>query len=97
METAMLAVVELWPHASPVMGPRCVDNVWAGDRDASGEKERIEVRFQTWIMASDEPERKKLDVGSTAMDVTGWRWDVEVDIKRPEHICTKIRIGGLVL
>jgi hypothetical protein len=38
-------------------------------------------------MESGEPERKKFDVGSTAMEVTGWRWDVEVDTMRPEQIC----------
>jgi hypothetical protein len=39
-------------------------------------------------MASGEPERKKLEEGSTAMDVTGWRCEVEVETRRPEQIYT---------
>lgn len=57
-----------------------------GERAASGEKDRMEGRDHTWIMASGEPERKKLDVGSTAMLVTGWRWAVDVETRRPEQI-----------
>jgi hypothetical protein len=82
----MLAVVELCPQTSPESGPRWVERVCTGERDVSGEKERIAGRFQTWTMESVEPERKKLDVGSTASDVTGWRWEVEVETNRPEQI-----------
>lgn len=67
----MLEVLELCPHAMDEIGPRCVDKVWTGEREVSGEKERIEGSAQTWIMASAEPERKKFEDGSTTMDVTG--------------------------
>jgi hypothetical protein len=82
----MFALLELWPHASDEIGPRCVERVWTGVRDVSGEKERMAGSAHTWIMASDEPDRKKLDEGSTARDVTGWRCEVEVETRRPEHI-----------
>jgi hypothetical protein len=86
MDTAMLAVLELCPHAMDEMGPRWVERVWTGVRDVSGEKDRIAGRAQTWTMASDEADKKKLDDGSTARDVTGWRCDVDVETRRPEQI-----------
>jgi hypothetical protein len=92
-DTAMFALLELWPHAIDEIGPRCVERVWTGVRDVSGEKERMAGSAHTWTMASDEPERKKLDEGSTAMDVTGWRCDVEVETRRPEHIYVVLRLG----
>jgi hypothetical protein len=82
----MLALVELWPHTIDEMGPRWVDSVCTGVRDVSGEKDNMAGRAQTWTMASGEPERKKLEEGSTAMDVTGWRCEVEVETRRPEQI-----------
>jgi hypothetical protein len=86
-DTAMFALLALWPHAIEETGPRWMDSVWTGVRDVSGEKDRMAGRAQTWTMASDEPERKKLDEGSTAMDVTGCRCDVDVETRRPEQIC----------
>lgn len=71
IDTAMFALLELCPQAIDVIGPRWVDSVWTGVRDVSGEKERIAGSAHTWTMASGEPERKKLEVGSTARDVTG--------------------------
>lgn len=68
------------------MGPRCVERVWMGDRDESGEKERIDGSAQTCIMASEEPDRKKLCDGSTTRHVTGCRCAVEVETRRPEQI-----------
>jgi hypothetical protein len=86
IDTAMFALLALCPHTIEEMGPRCVDRVWTGVRDVSGEKDNMAGRAQTWTMASDEPERKKLDEGSTARDVTGCRCDVDVETRRPEHI-----------
>jgi hypothetical protein len=82
----MLLVLELWPHTMAVMGPRCVERVCTGEREVSGAKERIDGSAHTCIIASGEPERKKFEVGSTARLVTGWRCDVDVDTRRPEHI-----------
>jgi hypothetical protein len=73
IDIAMLAVLELCPQIIDEMGPRCVERVCTGDREVSGEKERIEDSAHTWIMASAEPERKKFEDGSTTIDVTGWR------------------------
>jgi hypothetical protein len=88
----MLALLALWPQTMDEMGPRWVERVCTGERDVSGEKERMAGRAQTWIMASGEPERKKLEVGSTASAVTGWRCEVDVDTRRPEHICTAVSL-----
>lgn len=71
IDTAILAVLELCPQAIDEIGPRCVDKVCTGDREVSGENERIEGSAHTWIMASAEPERKKFEEGSTTRDVTG--------------------------
>ena len=68
------------------MGPRCVESVFTGEREVSGENERSDGSAQTCTMASGEPERKKLEVASTASEVTGWRCDVDVETSRPEHI-----------
>lgn len=87
IDTARFALLELCPHAIDEMGPRCVDSVCTGVREVSGEKERIVGSAHTWTMASGDPDRKKLDEGSTARDVTGWRWAVDVETRRPEHIC----------
>jgi hypothetical protein len=70
-ETAMLELLELCPQTMEVIGPRCVERVCKGERDVSGEKDRIDGRAHTCIMESGEPERKKLEVGSTAREVTG--------------------------
>lgn len=86
IDTAMFALLELCPHAMDDIGPRCVERVCTGEREVSGENERIAGNDQTWIMASEDPERKKLEVGSTAIDVTGWRWEVDVETRRPEQI-----------
>ena len=86
METAMLALLQLCPQAMDDMGPRWVESVCMGEREASGEKESIDGSAHTCIMASEEPDRKKLEEGSTTMHVTGWRWDVEVETSRPEQI-----------
>jgi hypothetical protein len=85
MDTAMLAVLELWPQAMDEMGPRWVERVCMGEREASGENDSIEGRAHTWIIASEEPERKKFEDGSTTMLVTGWRCEVEVERRRPEQ------------
>jgi hypothetical protein len=58
IDTAMLALLELCPQAIEDMGPRWVERVCMGDREASGEKDRIEGSAHTCIMASEEPERK---------------------------------------
>jgi len=71
IDTAMFALLELCPHTMDDIGPRCVESVWTGEREVSGEKDKIAGRAQTWIMASEDPERKKLEDGSTAMHVTG--------------------------
>jgi hypothetical protein len=63
-----------------------VERVWTGVREVSGEKDRMAGKAHTCTMASDDADRKKLDEGSTAMDVTGWRCDVDVETRRPEHI-----------
>ena len=73
VDIAMLALLVLCPHTIDVMGPRCVDSVWIGEREVSGANDRMEGSAQTCTMESGEPERKKLDVGSTAREVTGWR------------------------
>jgi hypothetical protein len=86
IDTAMFALLALCPHTMDDIGPRCVESVWIGEREVSGEKERMAGRAQTCTMASGDPERKKLEVGSTAMDVTGWRWEVDVETRRPEQI-----------
>jgi hypothetical protein len=83
----MFALLELCPQAIAATGPRWVERVWTGVRDASGEKDRMAGSAHTWTMASGEPERKKLDEGSTARDVTGCRCDVDVETRRPEQIC----------
>ena len=70
------------------MGPRCVESVCIGVCEASGEKDKRLGRDQTWMMESVEPERKKLELGSTARAVTCWRCDVGVDTSRPVHIYT---------
>ena len=85
IDTAMLALLELCPQAMDDIGPRWVERTWAGEREASGEKDKIEGNVQTCIMESEDPERKKFEVGSTAIDVTGSRWEVEVETSRPEH------------
>lgn len=41
---------------------------------------------QTWILASEDPDRMKLEVGSTANDVTGCRCDGEVETWRPVQV-----------
>jgi hypothetical protein len=41
-DTAMLAVLELCPHAIDEIGPRWVERVCTGDREISGENERME-------------------------------------------------------
>jgi hypothetical protein len=86
IDTAMFALLELCPHAMEDIGPRWVESVCTGDREVSGEKERMAGSAQTCTMASEEPERKKLEDGSTAMQVTGWRWAVDVETSRPEQI-----------
>jgi len=86
MDMAMFALVELCPHTMDDMGPRWVERVCTGVRGVSGEKDSIAGSAQTWTMASDEPVRKKLEEGSTTMDVTGWRWEVDVETRRPEQI-----------
>lgn len=86
IDTAMLALLELCPHMTDDIGPRWVESVWTGECEVSGEKESMAGRLQTWIMASEEPERKKLEYGSTVSDVTGWRCEVDVETRRPEHI-----------
>jgi hypothetical protein len=85
IETAMLALLELCPQAMDDIGPRWVERMWVGEREASGEKDKIEGRVHTCIMESEDPERKKFEVGSTAIDVTGSRWEVEVETRRPEY------------
>ena len=82
----MLALLELCPQTMEEMGPRWVERVCTGEREASGEKDNIEGSAHTWIMASEDPERKKLEDGSTTMHVTGWRCEVEVETRRPEQI-----------
>lgn len=82
----MFALLELCPQAMDEMGPRWVDSVCTGVLEVSGEKDRTAGSVHTWTMASDDPERKKLDDGSTARDVTGWRWAVDVETRRPEQI-----------
>lgn len=52
------------------------------------EKDRRAGRDQTWMLESEDPERRKLEVGSTARVVIDWRWDCEVDICRPVHSYT---------
>lgn len=47
IDTAMLAVLELCPQAMDEIGPRCVERVCTGDREVSGENERIEASGQT--------------------------------------------------
>jgi hypothetical protein len=85
IDTAMLAVLELWPQAMEDMGPRWVERVCMGEREASGEKDSMAGSAHTWIIASEEPERKKLEDGSTTMLVTGWRCEVDVETRRPEQ------------
>jgi hypothetical protein len=88
----MFALLELWPHTIEDIGPRWVDRVCTGDRDVSGEKDRIAGSAHTCIIASEDPERKKFEEGSTAMEVTGWRCEVDVDTRRPEQICIALEI-----
>lgn len=71
MDTAIFALLELCPQAIDDMGPRWAERVWTGEREVSGERERIEGSAHTWIMASEEPDRKKVEEGSTTMHVTG--------------------------
>jgi len=47
IETAILALLELCPQAMDDMGPRWVESVWMGEREASGEKESIDGNAHT--------------------------------------------------
>jgi hypothetical protein len=71
IDTAMFALLELCPHTIENIGPRWVDSVCTGDREVSGENDRIADSAPTCIIASEDPERKKFEEGSTAMEVTG--------------------------
>jgi hypothetical protein len=73
IDTAMLALLELCPQAMAEMGPRWVESVCIGEREVSGEKDRIDGSTQTCIIASEDPDRKKVEEGSTVMEVTGCR------------------------
>ena len=56
---------------------------WLGSVPDGTENERSDGIDQTWIFESRDPERRKLDVGSTARQVVTWRWDCGVDTWRP--------------
>lgn len=49
-------------------------------------KERILAKDQTWILASDDPERMKFEVRSTTREVTGCKCDAVVATCLPVHV-----------
>jgi hypothetical protein len=56
-----------------------LDDNWSWAAEEGLEKE---IRFgndQTWILASSEPERMKLHVGSTTREVTGCKCEADVE------------------
>ncbi len=98
-DIAMFMELRECPTTRLVMPARWFESVRRGSREelfdrsvVEGElKESNNGRDQTCIdCESEEPERIKLDVGSTARLVTGERCDCEVETWRPVHICSII-------
>lgn len=54
-----------------------------GSLTDGAEKDSNEGIDQSWRLESEDPDSRKLEVGSTARHVVGWRWACGVDIWRP--------------
>lgn len=93
VETAILYLPLLWPTAMEVIAARWLEIVrmgefgWCWSRpDIGFVKERILTRDQTWMLASDDPETIKFEVGSTTREVTGCKCEGVVATCRPVQI-----------
>ena len=80
-DTAMFLSLELWPNATAVIAARWFERDLRGEKGRSwpfslavkAENESRPGIDQTWIVESVEPDRRKLEVGSTARHVVDCR------------------------
>jgi hypothetical protein len=101
-EMAILYRPVLCPTASDVMAARWFENVRMGEfgacrsrPDGSFVNERMSTKDQTWTLASEEPDKMKLSLGSTTREVTGLRWDAVVATCRPVHVYNSLLLEFL--
>ena len=89
----MLVLLKLWPTMRHVISARWWERVWRGEKGddwlgsllVEDEKERRAGMDQIRMFESGDPERRKLDVGSTTRHVVACRWDGGVETCRPVH------------
>jgi hypothetical protein len=92
----MLLLLVLWPTAMQVIGPVWFEKVRIGElagdtspwppADGGLENEMRPGKDQTCILASSEPDRMKLFVGSMTSEMMGCRCEAGVETCLPEHI-----------
>lgn len=80
-DTAMFLSLELWPNTTAVIAARWFERDLKGEKGKSwlfslaeeAENESRPGMDQTCAVESVEPDRRKLEVGSTARHVVDWR------------------------